>query len=66
MIRGTIDLFSRNYGIYQLAYLRVSITEALKGELATRADGTIEVQIGHGPSDLADLRFICLATNMFS
>ena len=58
VVRGTIiDLYSRNQGIYQLAYLRVSITEVLKGEPMSRDDGTVEVQIGLGSSsDLEELR----------
>ncbi len=56
VIRGTIvDLYSRTRGASQGSFVKVSITEVLKGEPVSREAGTVEVDIGF-QSDLEELR----------
>jgi hypothetical protein len=58
VIRGKItDLYSRVLGgIWHVAYVKVLVTEVLKGEPASAEAGTVEVQVGFASSDLDDLR----------
>jgi hypothetical protein len=64
IIRGRIvDVYIGEYwtmiegeASYPLAYAKVAVDELLKGEPVSREEGFVEVQIGHAPEDMADVR----------
>ncbi|MEX2547996.1 MAG: hypothetical protein WD830_09450 [Chloroflexota bacterium] len=61
VIRGPIaDLYVGEYWSGSprgpLAYAKVAIDELLKGEPVSREAGFVEVQMGHAPSDLEEVR----------